>query len=244
MYSNLSRSLLPSHNSFEGEYPRRAPPSRRRLFYERHLRLWDWIESEFGEAFWVELGDLLIREREARYTTRGAVVRDPPATADMAVQTSRGRRHVGLQVRPSARDISLQAGPRTTDVGTQVTREPECDARRPRATSTASRSTARAPLGTATGLNRAPARGSSPPDRADSNRCRGCGSAAHRARDCPLRGNRLVCYRCGRPNVSVRTCPRCGDGWERSCNPGPVKGGALQSRDATGPYARGRGRRV
>lgn len=77
--------------------------SRREAFKNRYRPLFRRVHREYP-GFWRELGDIWQEYLESRYTTRGAIVRDWPATAETGAQTDH-------PAEPSSRDVACQTNP-------------------------------------------------------------------------------------------------------------------------------------
>jgi len=78
-----------------------------RAFWHRHRPVWAYIrENEPG--FWEDAWDLLQEAQAARWTDRGAVVRDWPESSDAATGTERAAQDAAVQAVEAGAEVAQQ----------------------------------------------------------------------------------------------------------------------------------------
>ncbi|KYN50016.1 hypothetical protein ALC62_00043, partial [Cyphomyrmex costatus] len=155
--------------------------------------------------------------QEARYTTRGAVVREWPRTRD-----------VGLQHRPRACERATQTDPpeiprrptgRSRSRGSEERHSEDRRERTPRpnlADGERGRPRGKVSEGRESGATSTNIHG-----------CWNCHEEGHRYSECPWK-RREFCFGCGRRGETLRTCPRCGQRWRNLGPYHPSKGHDLR----------------
>jgi len=183
-----------------------------RRFWKRNRDIVDAVD-ELRPGFWTELADEFRRTREARVTTRGAVVREFPAQEETGIQTVAAMRDAATEPAIERRhEFAVQAYSEDLDPSFEEGELPQWE------------SPWGSPREPASPDWPAPASGPSTPDLEQPEGCWNCGSRAHLAQECPRERHGEFCFRCGTRGYTVPTCPHCREGWI-----------------AQGSYVRGRG---
>lgn len=201
-------------------------------FTIRHKELFKKIKREVP-GFWTEVKDLWHCHLEETVTTRGAVVREFPATREMGTQTDNAQEEVKGRRMTSDKGVqtpclnlplaALEAAADRMSTGEERT----ASARTTDRVAPVRNPGSQRPKGGPTHVS---------PSRRSLD-CWNCGAQDHRYNACPKPKRHEFCYRCGEEGLTLRDCPRCHNEWQEE---GPYRPGRSVPRD---PARRAEGRR-
>jgi hypothetical protein len=193
-----------------------------RKFWLRHRAVWRYIDQT-DEGFWTDLEDVATQVRDARWTNRGAVVREFPSTQDAATQVPQrvpndaatqtdpttpapagGSNHAATQTNTGIPGIDIPP----SHYGVIGERAHERGHRRERTASESRREAVASRMEQAAKQDQPRLRGP--------NGCWNCLSELHPYTRCDLPRLADFCYGCGARNVTVRTCRSCGPEYQKT----------------------------